>query len=561
MSKSPGAAARVAAGWIVLVALGGAVRAQGLITEYYGYTGLDSLGISLAGGDLDGDGFADIVLGSRGLSGAGRVHVYSGYDLSLLYDFLGQSNGDAFGDAIAVVGDVDLDGLNDLAIGAPNSSLGGNGSGSVTVFAGGSGAVIRQWNGSPYSALGTSVAAAGDVNQDGWPDVIAGAPFYSKPAASQAGQAVVLSGKDGSVLYQFEGTTAYEEMGTAVSGGMDANLDGYPDVLFTSSGVPGFGHGPGYVRLHSGKTGALLRNTFGPFPPAGFGACAAFIGDADGDGYGDYAVGAPYDDIGFVDAGSVRLYSGKTGQVLLLVSGAADSERLGIALDRIGDVDGDGSDDVLLGMLGGTGMPGRARAISGSDGSTILEVLGAHSSFGRHVGGLGDIDLDGQLEFAVGDTGWKSGAGRARVYTQACAGPVSYCTAKTNSLGCVPLIDAVGSPSLSGPDDFHLTAANVLSQKPGLLIWSREIAASPFGGGTLCLAAPLKRTTPQIAGGNTIVSDCTGTYDFHFSHVYMASEAAIPGETIYVQYWSRDPWFTAPNNIGLTDAMRFTVCP
>ena len=144
-------------------------------------------------------------------------------------------------------------------------------------------------------------------------------------------------------------------------------------------------------------------------------------------------------------------------------------------------------------------------------------------------------------------------------------GATSYCTAKNNSLGCTPLIDAVGGcptgPTLSGPDDFYVTAQQVLDNKPGIMIWSHGPNALPFMGGILCVAPPIIRTPHQDSGGNPPPPDCIGSYSFHFSQTYMAGKFITAGTQLYAQYWSRDPGFAPPNNVGLTDGLEFVVGP
>ena len=138
----------------------------------------------------------------------------------------------------------------------------------------------------------------------------------------------------------------------------------------------------------------------------------------------------------------------------------------------------------------------------------------------------------------------------------------TYCTAKVNSLGCVPAIGWAGTPSATGTDDFHASASAVRNGKAGILIWSFTPNSVPFFGGTLCVAPQITRTPAQLAGGSPPpASDCSGAYDFHWSHSYMTSKSIGPGSTVYCQWWSRDQGFPAPNNVGLTDGLRFVVGP
>lgn len=141
--------------------------------------------------------------------------------------------------------------------------------------------------------------------------------------------------------------------------------------------------------------------------------------------------------------------------------------------------------------------------------------------------------------------------------------PVVYCNSKLNSAGCSPTIGWSGTATASGPtDDFHVTASSVLNRKPGIMLWSTLPAATPFGGGTLCLAPPVIRTPGQLSGGSPAPAvDCTGQYSFHFGHSYIQTYFLGVGQTIRAQYWSRDPGFATPNNIGLTAGLSFVICP
>lgn len=138
---------------------------------------------------------------------------------------------------------------------------------------------------------------------------------------------------------------------------------------------------------------------------------------------------------------------------------------------------------------------------------------------------------------------------------------VNYCTAKTNSAGCVPQIAATGSASLGGLDDFVVSASNLLNQRQGLMLWGLTPTAVPFGGGTRCVAAPSVRMPQQSAGGSASGLDCTGAFTQPFSDAYMASQSLTAGMHVHFQFWSRDSGFAPPNSIGLTDALRVMLCP
>lgn len=160
------------------------------------------------------------------------------------------------------------------------------------------------------------------------------------------------------------------------------------------------------------------------------------------------------------------------------------------------------------------------------------------------------------------------GAGIHGVYLLRATGsgdvPVTYCTAKANSAGCVPQIASFGVPSVSAGAGFHVYATGVLNRAPGLLIYgSTGRAALPFGGGTLCLASPIRRTPVQTSGGHATGVDCTGTYHVDFSAwIPLSADPLLSaGATVNAQFYSRDNGFLSPDNIGLTNALEFTLVP
>jgi len=138
----------------------------------------------------------------------------------------------------------------------------------------------------------------------------------------------------------------------------------------------------------------------------------------------------------------------------------------------------------------------------------------------------------------------------------------SFCTAKTNSQGCTPVITSGGEPHTGGSaDSFFVSAHNVLNNKSGLFIWSFGQGGLPFGGGTLCVGLPVVRTTASVSGGSPSGNDCSGTYSYRVTQAYMAAKGMFPGTSVYMQAWSRDPGFVAPDNIGLSDGLGFVVWP
>ena len=140
------------------------------------------------------------------------------YSQSVLYTFDGDSAQDNFGFSVSGAGDVNWDGFDDLIVGAIRDDNNGSNSGSARVFSGVDGSVLYTFDGdSAGDRLGISVSGAGDVNGDGFDDLIVGAE-HDDNNGTDSGSARVFSGRDGSVLYTFSGDSPDDRLGRSVSG-------------------------------------------------------------------------------------------------------------------------------------------------------------------------------------------------------------------------------------------------------------------------------------------------------------------------------------------------------
>jgi choice-of-anchor B domain-containing protein len=145
--------------------------------------------------------------------------------------------------------------------------------------------------------------------------------------------------------------------------------------------------------------------------------------------------------------------------------------------------------------------------------------------------------------------------------------PVVYCTAKLNSLGCTPSISFVGSnPSVSAGSGFTIQSANMRNNKSGLMFYSltgRD--SSAFQGGTLCVAAPIRRTPVSNSGGSPSGNDCSGAYSIDLNAFIFGGTGdpglQVVGSTVRTQFWGRDPGFAAPNNTTLSNALEAQIAP
>lgn len=139
---------------------------------------------------------------------------------------------------------------------------------------------------------------------------------------------------------------------------------------------------------------------------------------------------------------------------------------------------------------------------------------------------------------------------------------LTYCSGKTNSLGCVPNVVFAGTPSLSSNLPFTITSTQQLNNKIGLLLYGLDQISSPFQGGLLCVRSPVRRTSPQGTGGSPIGNDCSGVLDLDFNSRIQSSQdpaLSVEGQEVFVQFWSRDPG--SASTTSLSNALRFVIGP
>lgn len=350
-------------------------------------------------GDVDGDGVHDFVTSAPtkaiGGAAAGRVYVYSTGRNRLLWSVDGQP-GDNLGNGIESAGDTDHDGIPDVVAGAPGGPAT---SGKAYVYSGRDGRVLRTFQGGEKGdAFGQHVSTAGDLDHDGHADIVVGAPG----GHGGAGQAFVYSGKDGHLMLALEGERAGDRFGSTVAGrawgphsffivgapgagprhtgrvfvydglsgkpaftiesdetghalgGMfvsclgDVDGDGVPDIYASDWSNTAKGRSTGRVYVHSGKDGRRLFTFTGETAGEGFGTCPAVAGDVDGDGRADLIVGA-WQYAGAANSGGrAYLYSGRDGRLLKTFTCRIPGDTLGFDAVGIGDVDHDGTLDLLL---------------------------------------------------------------------------------------------------------------------------------------------------------------------------------------------------------------------
>ena len=527
-------------------------------------------------GDLDGDGLCDFVAGSPGaeVSGlaCGLVQAWSGRDGALLFSASGSQAGERFGETLAPGGDLDGDGVPDVLVGAPGFA---SNRGRVVALSGATGLVHTQLDGLGVNhRFGLALCSVGDVDGDAVLDFAVAAPFELAPGASVSGVVRVYSGAALTAIHTLAPWWTQPVglgFGERLAGGFDWNGDGIGDLLV---GTPSYslpnGAGPsvGRAQVYSLASGQPSTQWVGSAAGDQLGRGLAGLDDLDGDGRGEVAIASPFNDASGLDAGRVRVYGIQQAAHLAEFVGSAGSQ-LGAALAAL-DAGDDAAIDLALGAPGftqpGQGKVGSVRVVPALGGPPIDVVAGsqADASFGSALGGVGDLNGDSRDELLVGaplHDGASPSSGLARLYLTDTKQPSTYCTGLANSMGCMPTMASSGAASLSVGDNFQIRATSVVNWTPGLMAYGFAPAATPFAGGTLCIGSPVLRTHGQLSGGTLGGADCTGSFAFHASQAWLASVGLDAGTTVYCQYWSRDPWTTSPHKIGLSNGLSFTVLP
>jgi uncharacterized delta-60 repeat protein len=418
----------------------------------------DYLGYSVANaGDIDKDGFDDIIVGSpqsnpivsgsdKPANNAGSVIVYSGKTALPIPNltFTGDAAGDQFGIAVAGAGDVDHDGVPDIIVGAhqadavdPVSQKLIKNAGRALIYSGTSGTRLFDFYGeSADDGLGISVAIIGDIDQDGYAEVIAGAwkadshnAVTSKKIAS-SGAAYLYSGQTHLLLHKFKGENKGDYFGYSVASS-DINNDASPDVI-----VGAYRHdvpagkktlsNAGSAYIYSTSDFSLLRRLDGTHAGDRLGFAVAGIADVNGDGYADVLVGAPNEDApnptthkAVKDSGTVHIFSGLDGVLLDPVepeppinSAPQAGALFGSAINSAGDFNNDSIPDFIVGaykydaVIEGVKKTntGKVSVHSGNGGGQLLSVDGhaKNGFFSFAVGGGGDQNNDGFSDIIVG---------------------------------------------------------------------------------------------------------------------------------------------------------------
>jgi uncharacterized membrane protein len=406
-----------------------------------GQRAFDMLGLSVAGvGDLNRDGFDDVAVGAPGSDSKtfidnGLFTVYygsaDGPQMGAGETVTGTETGDFLGFSLAGVRDFNKDGFGEVLAGAPNATHRGMGTPTpntgVAYLYAHDGTKLRQLpsrvipGGSTGGQMGYAVSEVGDFDSDGTPEIGAGEVLANRSVVQPlVGRvAVVPSGPVG-VGTDLWGDTAYSFFGNFMAQCRDLDSDRKADFIvgarFNTPSAGVVGRAFVYLSGQNFKNPLVFTGTQGM---ANFSASGA-AGDFNGDGYVDLAFGAPDYTVDGKPLGAVFIYAGgprgpDPGSKPVMLLGRARDCGYGSSLACPGDLDADGTDDLLVGI---PRMP-REMAVSpsgavdivlvGRNRTTTLPGENLNSNFGYCVAAAGDLNQDGFRDFIVGSPTYTAG--------------------------------------------------------------------------------------------------------------------------------------------------------
>lgn len=402
-----------------------------------------------------------------------------------------ESTTSSFGYDVSSAGDINGDGYDDVVVGAPE---GNDDQGAVYVYFGSSTgpSIEADWGFEPSSGgafLGRSVAELGDVNRDGYDDVAAGGSGYF---------CVFHGGASGPGVECDTRVRGEDNFGQKVAGAGDVNGDGYQDVIAGGDEFDGGQTNEGVVSLHLGTPSGISADAAWSYQSdqigAALGSDVAGIGDVNGDGYDDVAVGASYYDDGQTDEGEVFLFLGSAAGLASFADWSYDADQssaqLGAAIARAGDVNRDGYADLLLGARyydGGESDEGRAWLFyGGATGLSVrpdwtLELDEAGAAVGASVAGTGDVDGDGYDDVIVSapskDVDGVHDLGEVRIFAGSATGLSSTPATVFRSSGMEAVGRAVAGAGDVDGDGYHDILISIYDAKGKVFL----LAGGPDG--------------------------------------------------------------------------------
>lgn len=522
-------------------------------------------------GDIDGDGCDDFAVASQGVFSlppfftgpAGRVDVYSGKTGAVINTFTRPSAPlDPYGISLAALDDVDGDGRRDLAIGWDNSAALGGGTsvaGSVDVVSTGTGAILGTIVGTtPGGRLGRAVASLGDIDGDGAGDFLASSNQFPISGVPSVGRVAVVSGASLGVIQNLSQGGDNDFFGDAIAGLGDITGDGVPDYIVGAPGATPVGSLAGAAYVYSGATHAVIRSYAGTLPNVRLGSDVANVGDVNGNGVTDYAIG----ESGYrlsptvFNSGRVCVYEGATGALLFTILGENTGEFLGDRISGGGDLNGDGLTEVATTYSGEAvqTFPFLPPTVTRAGGVRVVSTVGELGRFddgftdtrlGEGMDFVGDVDGDGIGELVLGNPEAASNAGRFRVVTL--AGRARYGVDPSDPIQTLDLDWTPGGTVLPSG---RVIVSGAASLAAGIIGVSTGPADFPFMG-----FRGLIDPTPGAFFLVNFTFDVNGDVSFPTN----LATPAIAGQSFFVQALEIDPM--SPAGVWASAGLNLLMAP
>ena len=414
--------------------------------------------------------------------------------------------GSNFGISVASAGDVNGDGYSDIIVGA---NLAGT-NGAAYIYNGSATGIVTTpattlTGIDPGDNFGISVSCAGDINWDGYSDVIIGANLYeSTPAETNEGAAFVYygsaSGINTAIIHRLESNQANANFGISVSQAGDVNQDGWSDVIVGADSYDNgeIDEGAAFV-FHGSNYGININSATrmeGNQADAHFGISVAYAGDVNGDSYSDVIAGSYLYDNLQTDAGAAFIYQGSSSGLNNVASttlyGVNAYDHFGISVSSAGDVNGDGYDDVIAGANlydngqvdeGGAFIYNGSNTGLSSSPDVILESNQANANFGISVAAAGDLNGDGYTDAIAGGSYYNGGqAGEGRIFihlgNNKSTGILNISRAKSHNTGSASSITASNLTDANFGIELH--AKSFLGGQRGKLVWETRGSGQPW---------------------------------------------------------------------------------
>ncbi len=460
----------------------------------------DNLGFSVStAGDVNNDGYDDVIVGANwydngSVANAGAAFVYlggtDGLSPSVAWTGMGSAANEEYGFSVSEAGDINRDGYGDIIVGTLGADAAYVYYGDGLGINNDSVQMVTEQDGSEF---GSAVSSAGDVNDDGFGDVIIGAPLHLDESGSQTGRAFVFYGSESGIgsSADWAATTVEEteQFGYSVSNAGDVNGDQVDDIIIGDiASVEGSGqvfvyHGAAGTGLPGGPLASEFDADWSANHPnfsfdAEFGYSVSNAGDVNADGIGDVIVGAPQESQGngaaYVYLGPLDFNNQQNGTRIDLF-GFSSGELFGYSVSTAGDVDGDGDSEVIVGSPNYDSTPARPSALNGiggqgagtatifagepqpSEGLSFIAFIDSDVSdakLGTSVDTAGDVNGDGYDDVITGAPTYDDGfMGTGRAFTFHGTGAIMGLTAVNDGpteLGQVTTLEAIHTSPNSG---------------------------------------------------------------------------------------------------------------